>query len=325
MNLLVWVNLLAMYEIMDFEVSQLITASDHFPICVTLERKEKLFQSSNKLKWRNDLANKYFNEMNSVSCIALTNHQDIDFLGEELINLIISKTKVIGKTSKLNNKSGLSKPWYDNECLLLKKTLKKLLNKCKKENFANNQTIVEYDNTKKLYYNKQKLKKETHRNAILEQLMLCKDSKTFWGIITGFRYKCNKKNDINLDSWHEYFSIFFKQNESHTEQNIINRISSKDSNAKLETIITRDEIIFAMRNSKNNKSPGPDEISFEFLKNLPENWINYMTLLFNKILNEEKIPKTWSKINFKMIYKKGDVNDPCNYRLIALVSTIYLF
>lgn len=321
-NDLVWVNLSAVSEIKNFEICQLVTKSDHFPIFITLRKKEKSIQSINKVRWKSDLSNEFSEAMNSLLCEAMTNLHNVDLLADELISSITLKAKSIGMTLKINNKTGHSKAWYDSECVSLKKHLKKLLKKCKKEKFDNDETIVEYNNSKKIYHNLKKLKKETHRNSILDQLTQSKDSKTFWRIINSFRRSYNNaKNDIELDVWYEYFSTFFQEIKSHKENTIV-EISIKHSNLALEKPITKEEIISALRNSKNNKTPGSDEISFEFLKNLPENWIHYVTLLFNQILNVEKVPESWSKIILKMIYKSGDSSRPENYRPIALVNSV---
>lgn len=40
-NDLAWVNLTAISEIKNFEVMQMLTGSDHFPISITLETKKK--------------------------------------------------------------------------------------------------------------------------------------------------------------------------------------------------------------------------------------------------------------------------------------------
>ena len=90
----------------------------------------------------------------------------------------------------------------------------------------------------------------------------------------------------------------------------------------LDTKITDAEIYNRLKKIKNNKSPGSDLISNEFLKNLPQNSVLYIYVLFNKILTEERIPDCWTNINLRMIYKKGDNKNPVNYRPIALVNSI---
>lgn len=204
----------------------------------------------------------------------------------------------------------------------MKKSVKLFLNKCKKEKFHNHESIEQYYNNKKLYVIIQKKKKGIYKNSILYKLSHCNGSKIFWNIINRFRSRSNCKNEIDLDTWHIFFTEFFKVKETPKEQKFLVELTDKNYNAELELPITKDEIIFALSKCKNNKSPGADEITFEFLKNLPEKWIDFVNLLLNNILIEERVPKTWSNINLKMIYKKGDTSDPSNYRPKALVNCI---
>lgn len=78
----------------------------------------------------------------------------------------------------------------------------------------------------------------------------------------------------------------------------------------------------SLKASKVGKAPGDDQISNEFFKNLPDNWILYLTSLFNKIFSEECFPESWADVLMCMLYKKGDKSDPGNYREIALINCI---
>lgn len=55
---------------------------------------------------------------------------------------------------------------------------------------------------------------------------------------------------------------------------------------------------------------------------MPENCINYILQLFNRVIIEEKIPQSWTKIDPVMIYRKGNKLDYLNYRPIALLNCI---
>ena len=53
----------------------------------------------------------------------------------------------------------------------------------------------------------------------------------------------------------------------------------------------------------------------------------YLRMLFNRIYFSGTFPVNWSKILLILLYKKGNVNDPSNYRGIALMeilSKIYI-
>lgn len=82
------------------------------------------------------------------------------------------------------------------------------------------------------------------------------------------------------------------------------------------------ELQNTIKKYKNNKAPGRDKITNNFLKNLPPAWEHYLLNLFNTVMATETIPEGWSIIEMCMIYKKGEKSDPYNYRGIALVNTV---
>lgn len=55
-----------------------------------------------------------------------------------------------------------------------------------------------------------------------------------------------------------------------------------------------DEIINSLKKYKTGKSPGPDGIPGEFFKYLQQSGINKLSILFNKILEEERLPDPWT-------------------------------
>jgi len=86
--------------------------------------------------------------------------------------------------------------------------------------------------------------------------------------------------------------------------------------------ITIEEIYKARKRMKVSKSPGLDGIRNEFLKSLPLAWLEVLQSLYNKIQRNESLPEDLVDIEVVMLYKKGDLSDPCNYRGISLINTI---
>lgn len=85
--------------------------------------------------------------------------------------------------------------------------------------------------------------------------------------------------------------------------------------------ISKDEIQYALRKMKNDKSTGPDNIPVEVWKSLGDVGINMLWDLMNKIFKEEKMPDEWRDSILVPIYKeKGDIQDCANYRGIKLMS-----
>ncbi|KAK3537276.1 hypothetical protein QTP70_007003 [Hemibagrus guttatus] len=72
---------------------------------------------------------------------------------------------------------------------------------------------------------------------------------------------------------------------------------------------------------KSGKAVGPDDIPVEVWKCLGEAAVEFLTSLFNRVLESEKMPEEWRRSVLVPIFKnKGDVQSCSNYRGIKLMS-----
>ena len=84
---------------------------------------------------------------------------------------------------------------------------------------------------------------------------------------------------------------------------------------------TKDEVKAAMKRMKHGKAVGPDDIPIEAWKALGDIGVNFLTKLFNQILETEEMPEEWRKSILVPIYKnKGHIQNCSNYRGIKLMS-----
>ena len=83
---------------------------------------------------------------------------------------------------------------------------------------------------------------------------------------------------------------------------------------------SRTEIKRAINKLKNGKSAGPDNIPAEALKTDPTTSAEILYHLFEKIWEEDKVPKDWKEGLIIKLPKKGDLQDCRNYRGIMLLS-----
>ena len=83
---------------------------------------------------------------------------------------------------------------------------------------------------------------------------------------------------------------------------------------------TREEIRKAIKQLKNGKAAGTDEIAAAALKVDPEMLAEMLYGLFDKIWEEEEIPLEWKEGLLIKIPKKGDLGLCSNYRGITLLS-----
>ena len=84
---------------------------------------------------------------------------------------------------------------------------------------------------------------------------------------------------------------------------------------------TSAEVNAAMNRMKTGKAVGPDDIPVEAWRCIGELVIDFITRLFNKILEDERMPDEWRRSVLVPIFKnKGDVQSCSNYRGIKLIS-----
>ena len=83
----------------------------------------------------------------------------------------------------------------------------------------------------------------------------------------------------------------------------------------------KEEVRENMKRMKNGKAVGPDDIPVEVWKCLGEIALEFLTKLYNRTMESERMPEEWgrhhSDTNFK---NKGDVQSCSNYRGIKLIS-----
>ncbi|MCG8032216.1 MAG: hypothetical protein JAZ03_08575 [Candidatus Thiodiazotropha taylori] len=69
-----------------------------------------------------------------------------------------------------------------------------------------------------------------------------------------------------------------------------------------------------------SKSQGPDDFHPKYLKETKEQLTYPLKVIFEKSLNEGKLPDEWKKANVSAIFKSGEKQKPENYRPISLTS-----
>ena len=74
---------------------------------------------------------------------------------------------------------------------------------------------------------------------------------------------------------------------------------------------------------KARKSPGSDGINNELYKHVPKSFLHKFCHFLNVFWIYEDIPEEWRTAIVTPIHKKGERNNPDNYRGIGLLNTGY--
>ena len=142
------------------------------------------------------------------------------------------------------------------------------------------------------------------------------NSKEFWAAFKNFSYKKPLVNPIPLNQWKIFYDNIYppRVNLDITYFGTFDNI--------LDSEISLCEIDKVIRKIKKGKAPGRDGINADFYKNMPFDWKYILLILFNNILSTEMMPSSWAEAIMVLFHKKGNNNQPSNYKGIALTNTI---
>ena len=90
-----------------------------------------------------------------------------------------------------------------------------------------------------------------------------------------------------------------------------------------ESLFRLEELNWALKVSKNNKQPGPDNIQMELLKWLNDDNRKRLLTLINIWWVEKSADAEIFQARVVPIFKKGDTDNAANYRPISLLSSFY--
>ena len=100
-------------------------------------------------------------------------------------------------------------------------------------------------------------------------------------------------------------------------------LSEVSENVRLDRQIDREEIAQCVKKLKNNKTGGCDGIVGELLKYGGSGMVCLLEHLFSVFFwHEELVPRQWREGLIVNLFKKGDKEDPGNYRGITLVERL---
>ena len=181
---------------------------------------------------------------------------------------------------------------------------KKAVAKAKAEAYKELYEHLETKEGEKEAYRLAKQKDKASRDV--QQVRIIKDEKG--DVLTN-------EEDI-LERWRGYFEKLMNE-ENERER----RTSPATEHVRDVQRVSEEEVRKAIQGMKNGKAVGPDSIPVEAWKCVEEPAVEFLTNLFNRILDNEQMPAEWRQSTLVPIFKnKGDAQNCANYRGIKLMS-----
>jgi hypothetical protein len=156
--------------------------------------------------------------------------------------------------------------------------------------------------------------KEKHTHLIIENTLYTKPNDVANLLGASFQTNCSDDN---------YHKTFLTNNIQNRNSQYISNISpSLQDQIHLNLPISLNELNWSL-NKCPSLSPGPDDIPYIFLQNLPPSANAYIIHIYNKIWNCGILPKAWKHSIVIPILKPGNDKFKSNsYRPISLLNTM---
>lgn len=296
------------------------TFSDHMPLEVMFESSQNLTPAGTK---RLNLIPKLFwNERNKQQFQTSLNNEirklhelNVSFESKVLITIIKDSNPQIQQTEK---KIIFKQKWFDSECTKARETSFSFLKLFRSHNLPIFRKLYADANTQ--YKRICRAKKSSFEQKAVMAINKASNSVQFWKAVKTLNESTNIIS-LNLDaqSLQDHFksllnTTLFSPLFLYAAPLVIDDfLDAPFSIAEVKNII---------ENCKSNKAPGDDRIPYEFYKNATDEYIALLTNEFNRIFQNSIIPDEFKKSIIFPLFKKGNAEDPANYRGIAFLNTI---
>ena len=247
-----------------------------------------------------------------------------------LFNECVKEAAECMKKKVFVNRERKKQDWFDHECKTQRKLTRKTLNRFRCTMQASDRS--EYCIARREYKNLLHRKRKQYNDILISNLVTSIDDQhAFWCAVKNISFKQRSvRNSVSIDVWFEHFksllekqdngadgNLFFDDDDDVNEGNT-DTVIDDDSNEILNAPILKEEIILALKKLKNKKAAGPDGIVGELLKNAGSIVVDFFVQFLNALFNRGIYPDSWIESIVLPLYKKGDVNNPGNYRGISL-------
>ena len=286
-----------------------------------------------KEEYKMDFVNSLKNDLNLLQNI-VDETGSLDCIVDKFSTFITDRANpYFEKIIKVNQENVFScsdfketQKWFNQTCKLKKEKLQEAIRDFNlQKNEQNRRKVFECRKDYRYYCRNCKQKFKRNRCKQMDDLRK-KKPKEFWKLFK--KKRLNTHTNLSENDFFEYFQQLSSEISDNNPEEVIHFMQSFDNTRterdatflELDEPISRLEIKTAISNLSTNKSSGIDNIVNEYFKHAAEILLEPLHTLFNKILNSGSFPTQWATGVVVPIHKKGDFDDPNNYRGITLIS-----
>ncbi|KAK3086155.1 hypothetical protein FSP39_014419 [Pinctada imbricata] len=240
--------------------------------------------------------------------------QKLDNLVMPFCNVSISSLNSDQTTRNPKRSNSEQKPWFNKTCKVkLKEYKTALCNFNKEKSRENYSAFMRKKSDYKKYAVKQKRMFERYEGNRMDYMRKT-NPRQFYKY-----FSRRKSKGTNSNITHEEFMKHFENltSLSYDESEIDINFIQDAIYSQLDIPITVKEIIEAIKKLNKNKSCAEDHMINEIFITCKDDLSPILCKLFNIVLDSGIFPEAWSKGCISPIYKKGNENDPNNYRGIT--------
>lgn len=203
--------------------------------------------------------------------------------------------------------------WWNQDCYTKRKELREALKRLRQ---SPERSTNEYKIKRSQYKKAIQIAKEAEKTRLETELRRIKNISEGWRFISRTgptkTFTTNRPSDNNFK---EHFQQLLGGDER-TEPTVT-------TSTEAPPLITQEEFLREILRMKQKKAVGPDGLKAEAIIHSDLSTKQQIRRQLNEVLEGGSIPESWGESQIWPIFKKGDYNDPNNYRGIAIGNAIH--
>lgn len=296
--------------------------SDHMPLVVNITIKTastallRDLSLPQKLYWKPNNSNKYVNALKTASNTEyIWSNSDID----DKITVLLGKIKDASGSKVSKRFFEPKNKWFDYQCATARAKMLCQLDLFRQ--FSLESYKREYVKSKTRYSKLCNNKKLSYLNENINKLNYVRNSSDWWKLANSFKESTHiVGNSLTSDDFRSHFQTLLSAESS---LHLVSWCMPSFIDPFLDSPFESSDLFLVLKQSKLNKAPGIDRISYEFYKNAPRCFLEEVLQIFNRIFLRSEIPSSFRKSITVPLFKKGNHNCVSNYRGLSLLDTCY--